>query len=80
MKKFLGILAIAAVFASCDNAASDSTKEDSARRADSIKRVEDSIKNATPVTPTMPDSNMNKMNGTDTGANKMTGTDTSKTK
>lgn len=77
MKKFLGILAIAAVFASCDNAASDSTTADSLRR-DSL--MKDSIQKAQMNTPVTPIDSLNKMNGSDTGVNKMNGGDTTQPK
>ena len=52
MKKFLGILAIAVTLVACnDSADATDAAADSARIADSIKRAQDSINAAMPVTP-----------------------------
>ena len=52
MKKFLGILAIAVTLVACnDSADGTDAAADSARIADSIKRAQDSINAAMPVTP-----------------------------
>jgi hypothetical protein len=79
MKKFFGILAIAATLVACDNSASSEqrTKDstDSARRVDSMNNAMQSTPSTT--TPSTMDTGMNRM-GTDTGMNKMSG-DTSRT-
>lgn len=77
MKKFLGILAIAGMLVACDNTGNGTSAEDSTKRAqDSIKR-EDSIRNATPVTPTPGGDTGVNNTGSDTGTNK-TGADTTR--